>query len=84
MAILLKKVRALYDRLAVTQERQSRLCIPEAFSLEELCKVDKVAAIKEELAKLQAMKMENMAENLELVKKKVEECWRCRMVGPRT
>ena len=84
VAILLKKVRALYDRLAVTQERQSRLCIPEAFSLEELCKVDKVAAIKEELAKLQAMKMENMAENLELVKKKVEECWRCRMVGPRT
>ena len=81
MAGLLDKVRALYDCLVVPQERRSRLCSPQAFSLEELCKVDKVAAIREELAQLQATRKENMAEILGRAKEELEASWRCRMVG---
>ena len=81
MASLLDKLRVLYDCLVVPQERRSSLCIPEAFSLEELCKVDKVAAIREELAQLQAVRKENMAEILGRVKEELEASWRCRMVG---
>ena len=81
MASLLDKLRVLYDCLVVPQERRSMLCIPEAFSLEELCKVDKVAAIREELAQLQAVRKENMAEILGRVKEELEASWRCRMVG---
>merc|ERR550519_1979586 len=81
VAGLLDKVRVLYDCLVVPQERRSRLCIPHAFSLEELCKVDKVAAIREELAQLQATRKENMAEILGRAKDELEASWRCRMVG---
>ena len=81
MAGLLDKLRVLYDCLVVPQERRSRLCIPQAFSLEELCKVDKVAVIREELAQLQAMRKENMAEILGRAKEELEASWRRRMVG---
>ena len=56
---LLDKLRVLYNCLVVPQEERSSLCIKEALSLEELCKVDKVAAIREEVAKWQAVKKEN-------------------------
>merc|ERR550519_2318065 len=81
VAGLLDKLRGLYDCLVVPQERRSRLCIPQDFSLEELCKVDKVAAIREELARLQTTKKENMAEILGRAKEELETSWRCRMVG---
>merc|ERR550519_991007 len=81
VAGLLDKLRVLYDCLVVPQERRSRLCIPEAFSLEELCKVEKVAAIREELARLQATRKEYMAEILGRAKEELEASWRCRMVG---
>ena len=47
---MLDKLRVLYDCLVVPQEERSSLCIKEAFSLEELCKVDKMSAIREEVA----------------------------------
>jgi len=81
VASLLEKLRVLYDCLVVPQERRSKLCIPEAYSLEEMCKVDKVAAIREELAQLQAVRKENMAEILGRAKEELEASWRCRMVG---
>jgi len=81
VAGLLDKVRVLYDCLVVPQECRSKLCIPRAFSLEELCKVDKVAAIREELAQLQATRKENMAEILGRAKEELEASWRRRMVG---
>jgi len=81
VASLLDKLMVLYDCLVVPLERRSRLCIPEAFSLEELCKVDKVAAIREEVAQLQAVRKENMAEILGRVREELEASWRCRMVG---
>merc|ERR1719494_1758280 len=81
---LLDKLRVLYDCLVVPQEERSSLCIKEAFSLEELCKVDKVSAIREEVAKWQAVKKENMAKILGRSKAEIEAIWRYRMVGART
>ena len=81
---MLDKLRVLYDCLEVPQEERSNLCIKEAFSLEELCKVDKVAAIREEVAKWQAVKKENMAKILGRAKAELEGIWRYRMVGART
>ena len=81
---MLDKLRVLYDCLVVPQEERSSLCIKEAYSLEELCKVDKVAAIKEEVAKWQAVKKENMAKILGRAKAEIEAIWRYRMVGART
>ena len=81
---MLDKLRVLYDCLVVPQEERSSLCIKEAFSLEELCKVDKVAAIREEVAKWQAVKKENMAKILGRAKAEIEAIWRYRMVGART
>ena len=81
---MLDKLRMLYDCLVVPQEERSSLCIKEAFSLEELCKVDKVAAIREEVAKWQAVKKENMAKILGRAKAEIEAIWRYRMVGART
>ena len=81
---MLDKLRVLYDCLVVPQEERSSLCIKEAFSLEELCKVDKVAAIREEVAKWQAVKKENMAKILGRAKAELEAIWRYRMVGART
>ena len=74
----------LYNCLVVPQEERSSLCIKEALSLEELCKVDKVAAIREEVAKWQAVKKENMAKILGRAKAEIEAIWRYRMVGART
>ena len=84
METLLDKLRVLYNCLLVPQEERSSLCIKEAFSLEELCKVDKVAAIREEVAKWQAVKKENMAKILGRAKAEIEAIWRYRMVGART
>ena len=84
MASFLDKLRALYDCLVIPQERRSWLSIPGALSLEELCKADKVAAIREELAQLQAIRKEKMAEILGRVKEDLEAIWKCRMVGPLT
>ena len=81
---LLDKLRVLYNCLVVPQEERSSLCIKEALSLEELCKVDKVAAIREEVAKWQAVKKENMAKILGRAKAEIEAIWRYRMVGART
>ena len=78
------KLRVLYDCLEVPQEERSSLCIKEASSLEELCKVDKVSAIREEVAKWQAVKKENMATILGRSKAEIEAIWRYRMVGART
>ena len=74
----------LYDCLVIPQERRSWLSIPGALSLEELCKADKVAAIREELAQLQAIRKEKMAEILGRAKEDLEAIWKCRMVGART
>merc|ERR1719494_1431739 len=84
VATLLDKLRVLYDCLEVPQEERSSLCIKEASSLEELCKVDKVSAIREEVAKWQAVKKENMATILGRSKAEIEAIWRYRMVGART
>ena len=84
MASFLDKLRALYDCLMIPQERRSWLSIPGALSLEELCKADKVAAIREELAQLQAVRKAKMSEILGRAKEDLEAIWKCRMVGPLT
>jgi len=80
VATLLDQLRVLYDCLEVSQEERSSLCIKE----EEHCKVHKVSAIREEVAKWQAVKKENMAKILGRAKAEIEAIWRYRMVGART
>ena len=79
---LLDKLRVLYDCLVVPQEERSSLCIKEAFSLEELCKVDKVSAIREEVVKWQAVKKENMAKILGQAKAEIEPETRAHLQTP--
>ena len=80
---MLDKLRVFYECLVVPQEERSSLCVKQAFSLEELCKVDKVAAIREEVVKWQAVKKENMAKILGQAKAEIEAIWKYRMVGAR-
>merc|ERR1719494_570375 len=80
VATLLDQLRVLYDCLEVSQEERSSLWIKE----EEHCKVHKVSAIREEVAKWQAVKKENMAKILGRSEAEIEAIWRYRMVGART